>query len=266
MSKAEATIWEHLEELVVRLRRALFALFLASILVPLLPNPLTLIESNEYSPLLVSVHEFVRDYVIPDTITLGDKTIEVKLITRDPFAGIKLTLYTMLLIGVIVAGPYMAYEIYAYLKPALYPHEERALKWGALASAGLFILGALISIFLLLPITYRIMFTMTYLLAGELQAFADYLDLFQSAVLITLATGIAFQVPLIVFILVYYDVVKLSIVSRPMRYALVASAIAAAILSPDPSGIGMLVLLVPYFSLVVLAVALANWMKKSRRR
>ncbi|MEM1873864.1 MAG: twin-arginine translocase subunit TatC, partial [Acidilobaceae archaeon] len=174
MSKGEATIWEHLEELVIRLRRALLALFIASVVVPFLPNPLTLLEGGGYSPLLFSVHYFIRGYVIPDSITVGGKTIEIHLVSRDPFAGIKLTLYTMLLIGVVVAGPYMAYEIYAFLKPALYPHEERALKRGALASAALFFIGALLALFVLLPITYRIMFTMMYLIAGELAAYADY--------------------------------------------------------------------------------------------
>ncbi|MEM4737858.1 MAG: twin-arginine translocase subunit TatC, partial [Acidilobaceae archaeon] len=127
MSKTEATIWEHLEELVVRLRRALLALFIASIVVPLLPNPLALLSREGYAPLMLTVHHFIRGYIVPDYITVGGKTIEVNLVSSDPFMGLKVTLYTMLLIGVIVAGPYMAYEIYAFIRPALYSHEERAL-------------------------------------------------------------------------------------------------------------------------------------------
>jgi sec-independent protein translocase protein TatC len=74
---------------------------------------------------------------------------------------------------------------------------------------------------------------------------------------------VAFEIPLIIFFLTYIGVIEVpSLTGNTMRVLLVASAVIAALISPDPSGIGMMLILVPYYMLIVIAVALARFLKR----
>ncbi|MEN2999796.1 MAG: twin-arginine translocase subunit TatC [Acidilobaceae archaeon] len=258
----EATIWEHLEELLIRLRKALIVFALATLIVPFLP-----VSLSSYEPLVYRVPRTLIDHTVPDKIEVFGKEVEVKLSQTSPFGGLKILLYSALLIGFLVSSPYIAYQLYAFIEPALYPREKRWLLFGGFAAVILFVVGASLALLVVLPFTYRIMFILSYLVVGDmLIAFADPVDIMSSALFITVATGLAFEIPLLIFILVYLDIIRVSSINSPyLRYLLLFSAIIAALISPDPSGIGMIIMLVPYFSLIIGAVLLANFLKGRSR-
>jgi sec-independent protein translocase protein TatC len=257
----EATIWEHLEELIIRLRRALIAFAIATLIVPFIP-----ISLSSYTPLLYVVPKMVLDHVVPETIEVGGRIIEVKLTAESPFAGLRILMYSAILIGFLTSSPYIAYQIYAFIEPALYPHEKRWIKLGGVVAVALFLLGVSIALLIVLPFTYKVMFILSATVAADrLVSYASLEDIMSSAILITLATGVAFEVPLIIFILVYAGVVEIpSLTGNVMRALLIASAVIAALISPDPSGVGMLLLLIPYYMLIVVAVTLAKFLKSRR--
>jgi len=255
----EATVWEHLEELVIRLRKALLAFAIATLIVPFVPLSL-----SSYKPLLVIVPNLFLEHVIPKTIEIGGNVIEIKLAASSPFAGLKIYMYSAILIGLIVSSPYIAYQIYAFIEPALYPHEKRWVKIGGPVAVILFLTGVLVALLVVLPFTYKIMFILSASVAeNRLVAYASLEDILSSAILITLATGVAFEIPLILFFLTYTGVIEVpSLTGDTMRVLLVASAVIAALISPDPSGIGMMLILIPYYMLIVIAVALARFLKR----
>jgi len=254
----EATIWEHLEELIIRLRRALIAFAIATLIVPFIP-----VSFSSYTPLLYVVPEVLLDYVVPEVIEVGGRVIEIKFAAESPFAGLKILMYSAILIGFIASSPYIAYQIYAFIEPALYPHEKRWIKLGAPVAIALFLLGVSVALLVVLPFTYKIMFILSATVAGDrLISYASLEDIMSSAILITVATGVAFEVPLIIFILTYLGIIEIpSLTGNVMRVLLVASAIIAALISPDPSGVGMLLLLIPYYILIVIAVTLARFLR-----
>ena len=65
--------------------------------------------------------------------------------------------YVTFLIGIVLASPVIAYELYAYVKPALYPKERKYLLWFTGSFVGLFILGLVMAYFLVIPITFQIL-------------------------------------------------------------------------------------------------------------
>lgn len=257
----EATIWEHLEELIIRLRKALIAFAIATLIVPFIPVSLT-----SYTPLLYVVPRVLLDYVVPETLEVGGHVIEVKLTAESPFAGLRILMYSAVLIGFLVSSPYIAYQIYAFIEPALYPHEKRWVKLGGAVAVVLFLLGVSVALLVVLPFTYRVMFILSATVAADrLVSYASLEDILSSAILITLATGVAFEVPLIIFILIYAGVIEVpSLTGNVMRALLLASAVVAALVSPDPSGVGMILLLIPYYALIVVAVILAKFLKGRR--
>jgi sec-independent protein translocase protein TatC len=257
----EATIWEHLEELIIRLRKALIVFAIATLIVPFIPVSLT-----SYTPLLYVVPRVLLDYVVPETLEVGGHVIEVKLTAESPFAGLRILMYSAVLIGFLVSSPYIAYQIYAFIEPALYPHEKRWVKLGGAVAVVLFLLGVSVALLVVLPFTYRVMFILSATVAADrLVSYASLEDILSSAILITLATGVAFEVPLIIFILIYAGVIEVpSLTGNVMRALLLASAVVAALVSPDPSGVGMILLLIPYYALIVVAVILAKFLKGRR--
>lgn len=257
----EATIWEHLEELLVRLRRALIAFAIATLIVPFIP-----VSLSSYKPLVYVVPEVLLDHVVPKYIEVWGRNITVYFSAASPFAGLKIIMYSAILIGFIASSPYIAYQIYAFIEPALYPHEKRWIKIGAPIAIILFLMGITVALLVVLPFTYKIMFILSATVAGDrLIAYASIEDIMSSALIITIATGVAFEIPLIVFILVYLGVIEVpSITGGFMRYLLLLSAIIAALVSPDPSGVGMLLMLIPYYTMMVVAVLLAKLLRRRK--
>lgn len=259
MSK-EATIWEHLEELLIRLRKALLAFAIATLIVPFIP-----VSLSSYEPMAYVLPRVLIDMVVPQEIEAFGKKVEVMLSMRSPFGGLKILLYSALLIGFIASGPYIVYQLYAFIEPALYPHEKRWLLLGAPVAISLFVLGVAVALLVVLPFTYRIMFLLSYAVVGDrLISFADPVDIMSSALLITIATGLAFEVPFVIFILNYAGVINVTLTSPQMRYLLVLAAVVAALISPDPSGVGMILMFFPYFALILAAVAISSHLKKRR--
>ncbi|MDM7274846.1 MAG: twin-arginine translocase subunit TatC [Thermoprotei archaeon] len=258
----EATIWEHAEELLVRLRRALIALIISTLIVPFIP-----ISLSSYKPLLIVVPDLILNYAVPRQIDVFGHTIEVLFTAESPFAGLKIYLYSAILVGFIFASPYIAYQIYAFIEPALYPHEKRWLLMGAPVAIILFLMGVALALLVVLPFTYTIMFTLSATVAADrLIAYATIESIMASALLITIATGAAFEIPLIIFILTYTGIINVeSLTGDTMKYLLVLSAVIAALISPDPSGLGMMLVLIPYFTMITVAVTLANTLRRRKR-
>ncbi|MEM2628986.1 MAG: hypothetical protein QXG74_03820, partial [Acidilobaceae archaeon] len=88
----EATIWEHLEELLIRLRKALLVFAIATLIVPFIP-----VSLSSYKPLIYVVPQFILDRVAPDTIEVFGHVIEIKLAQASPFGGLKILLYSAIL-------------------------------------------------------------------------------------------------------------------------------------------------------------------------
>ncbi|MFN4046555.1 MAG: hypothetical protein ACK4H7_04365, partial [Acidilobaceae archaeon] len=94
----EATIWEHAEELLIRLRRALIALVISTLIVPFIP-----ISLSSYKPLLIIVPDLILNHAVPRQIEFFGYSVEVLFTAESPFAGLKIYLYSAILVGFIFA-------------------------------------------------------------------------------------------------------------------------------------------------------------------
>lgn len=252
----EAPIQEHIVELGVRLKRIAIAVFVAAVILSVVPYRL-----SPYTPLVAAFPRLLIDSVVPENVTFLGKSYRIELVQYSPFAGFNILFLSTILLGVLGASPVIAKEIAEYLAPALYRHEREMLKRYALAAFGLFTLGVLVAYFIVIPWALRFLFLMSLVVAGEkgLIAFADIERLFSLIVKLMIATGLMFEVPLIIYILIVHGVIGLEkFKGEGLKYAFVASLILGAIISPDPTGMGMLMLAIPYFALLYLAVKLAE--------
>jgi len=254
--ESEQDFWSHVEELIVRLRRIIIAIIIASIAAALAPYSL-----DPYTPLAVVLPRILLDHAVPDRIEIFNTVVEIQLVQTNPFGGFNIIVASSILMGIILASPVIAYEIAAFLAPALYPEEKKNISRLSLIGVLLFIAGVGFAYYIVVPWALRFLFTMSLVVAGEqgLLAMADIEMLFWLIVKIVVATGLVFEVPLIIYVLLVAEIIDIEwFRGDGLKYAFVASLILGAIISPDPTGLGMILIALPYFILVVIAVKAAE--------
>jgi len=161
-------------------------------------------------------------------------------------------------VGAIIALPVIVWQVLAFVAPGLYPHEKRWLFFAIPFGLVLFLVGSGFAYQFMLP-------TMIPFLTGILttQAVENLLRLDDYVTFVTgvlFWMGVAFEMPVIMFVLAKMNVVSARILAQYWRYAIVAVAIIAAVITPTPDpvnmGIVMLPLMVLYgFSIVMAAIA-----------
>jgi len=253
----ELPLEAHLEELAERLKKSLIVFAIVFVIITFVPINL----EYSYVPLVAEASRALVSYVVPQTVTWMGKTYNVTILYTGAFEGFSVLLYTSLLFTLIITAPYIGYQVYAFIEPALYPHEKKFLKSGIYAGVGLFVFGVALGYFVLAPITLRIMLLLQAvpLPTGSVIVGLTMNNLLSFIIKLSLTTGIAFLFPLVIYYLIVFGVVDASkFEGFNARLAFVIIMTAAAIITPDPSGVTMLILAVPYYILFMLGVKLAK--------
>ncbi|MEM0020986.1 MAG: twin-arginine translocase subunit TatC [Fervidicoccaceae archaeon] len=259
--QSEQPIEKHLEELSERLKKILIFFISVWIIITFIPIDV----SHSYVPIVAELSKDMVSYVLPSNVTWYGHTFNVTVIYTSPFEGFNVILYTSLLFAAIISSPFIAYEIYEYVKPALYPNERERMKGAAAAGVGLFIFGALLGYFVLAPITMKIMLLLQAAPAPTENFLISmtYSKLLSFIIGITLTTGAIFEIPLVIYYLIVFGVVDAEkLKGYNSRLIFIAILFIAAVITPDPSGITMFMLAIPFYLVFLLGVHLASRKKK----
>ncbi len=259
----ERPIKEHIIELSIRLRRIFIAMLVAAGLLSFIP-----VDRQGYVPLIAYFPHILINHALPKVITWRGHTYNVAITQHSPFSGFNLIIESAIILGLIGASPVIVKEIYEYVAPALYPHEKRTIK--SLSAVGVlsFVGGVLFAYYIVVPWAFKIMFITTAAISGShLIAFADVEKLFSTIVLLSLATGAAFEVPLAIYLLISAGIIDDKYFrGENLKFIFFASMIIGAIISPDPSGLGMVVIGTAMFGAIVLASRLGMRARRAREK
>lgn len=183
------------------------------------------------------------------------------LIYTDPSEAFLLQIKLALIAGLILASPLVFAQVWLFIAPGLYSHEKRWAIPFVLMSTFFFVAGAAFSHYAVFPIVWRffVSFTTDYLtfMPRVEPAFDIYLRLI-------LALGITFQLPTIVLFLARMGMITPGFMIRHIKYAMLLIVIAAAVLSPDGGGVGMVVMGGPVMLLYIFSIGLAWAFGKKR--
>ncbi|MGA8709907.1 MAG: twin-arginine translocase subunit TatC [Thermoplasmata archaeon] len=152
-----------------------------------------------------------------------------------------------LLLTLILGMPWIVHEFGAFLVPALRRNERALLRQIGIPATALFALGTGIGIFFLTPFTFRLLFL--YVAAMQLEPVLGVQDFVTFALVYSLAFGVVFELPVFVYALTRLGVVKAAAWRKHWRGAVLGALIFGMIVTPDNSGITMLLIAAPMIGL-----------------
>lgn len=159
--------------------------------------------------------------------------------------------------GVVLASPWIFYQLWLFVAAGLYPHEKRLVHVNLPLSIGLFLGGVALCEFVVLPtgVDYLLSFNDWLGYEPELRL-SDWLNF---ALLMPLVFGIAFQTPLVMVFLERIGVFSVEGYRRHRRLAVFLLALLAAVISVTPDYYSMLALTVPLWGLYEVGILLCRW-------
>lgn len=157
------------------------------------------------------------------------------------------------IIAFILIFPYVAWQFWKFVSPALYQNEKQKIIKAALFSSLLFLAGAAFAGFLLLPLLMRFAFSFQGPALRPLFGLAGFLGLAGG---LLLAGGLIFQLPIVVFTLVALGIIKYETLKKGRPYAVIILLVLAAVATP-PDVVSQLLLFVPAYALFELGLFLS---------
>ena len=152
-----------------------------------------------------------------------------------------------LLLTVIVGMPWIVHEVGAFLMPALRKNERALLRQVGIPATALFAVGTGIGVFFLTPFTFRLLFL--YVAAMRLAPVMGVQDFVTFALVYSLAFGVVFELPVFIYALTRLGVVKAGTWRKHWRGAVIGALVFGMVVTPDNSGITMLLIATPMIGL-----------------
>ena len=239
----EMPFLDHLEELRFRILRSLAAVVIGCIL------GLWLVQHYELVTLLKTP--------IAPYLTNG------KLVVTSPTEPVMIVFKLGLFVGLVLASPVILWQTWAFLAPALYAREKRALVPALFVGLLLFLTGMVLAYVFVVPQALRVLFSFQ---SEAIAPFITYDAYFSFVLQVTLALGLSFELPLVIIILSWLGVVGPTELNRFRRYAIVLACIAGAVLSPGADVLSMIMMTIPLILLYEVGFAGSVVVHRRRRR
>jgi sec-independent protein translocase protein TatC len=188
--------------------------------------------------------------------------INISLINTEMAGQFTLQINSSLLIGVTLGFPYLLYEIWLFVKPALHEKERKAASGFVFYATFLFLLGVLFGYYVITPESVN--FLSSYTVSSSIQNLFTIDSYISSVATLTLATGIVFQLPILVYILSSLGILTPAFMRNGRRYAIVVILIVSAVITPTPDMLTMAIVSVPLFILYEVGIVVAGVVEKRK--
>ena len=242
LAGTEQPFVQHLMELRDRLLYCVYGIAVAVILLAIWPGPNGLIDF---------IAQPIRAHMPPNA----------KLIAVGVFSPFFVPLKVLMMAGVLLALPWLMYQLWAFVAPGLYSHEKKlaiplifigsALAYGGIAFVQLFVLDKMFAF-------------IQAVTPASVAATPDIASYVEAILGLYIAFGVAFQVPIVVVLLARMNIVSIEKLKEFRGYFIVLSFVIAAVITP-PDVISQLALAVPMCLLYEAGIFAARWFNKNTK-
>jgi sec-independent protein translocase protein TatC len=177
------------------------------------------------------------------------------LIFTKPAEGFTTYLKVALFAALVLALPFILYQAWRFLAPALYKHEKQIAIPFTCFGVIFFVLGGSFCYFFAAPPAFK--FLLSEYSSEYVKAFPTIGEALSFLMIFILAFGLVFEFPLIVFILARLGIINAEMLRRKRKFAILINTILAAVISPSPDVLSMMLMLVPLLIFYELGVVVA---------
>ena len=163
---------------------------------------------------------------------------------------------TALCAGVLCASPYTLYQLFRFVSPALYANERRFALPIVVGGYVMFMLGVLISYYLIFPLTFR--FLGTYQVSEDVVNMISLQSYMSTLTLMSISMGIVFEMPVVAWLMARMGLLTASFMNRYRRHAIVVILIVAAIITPTSDIFTLLMVSLPMWLLYEVSVCIVR--------
>ena len=164
---------------------------------------------------------------------------------------------TAMYAGLLVASPYIIYELFRFVSPGLYQNERHYAVWIVGAAYLMFIIGTLVNYFVVFPLTVR--FLGTYQVSPDVANMLTLQSYMDTLLTMNLVMGIVFELPVVSWLLGRMGLINSKMMQGMRRHAVVAILIVAAIITPTTDAFTLFVVALPIWLLYELSIVIVRY-------
>jgi sec-independent protein translocase protein TatC len=257
----EMTFFEHIDEMRKYILRALIGVGIFTVLALVFPG--ILFDKIIFGPTHLDFWTYQRmcdlSFWVNNDDSLCIKSIDY--IIFSPSVTAQFTQYFMVSIiaGIVLAFPWILFQFWQFIKPALSSKEVKYAKQLVGFGSLLFFLGILFGFFMLTPISLNFLGSFKLMETIENRFTVDSYISFVT--MLTLATGIIFELPIVIYFLAKLGLVTAAFLRKYRRYALIIVLVIAAILTP-PDVTSQVLMSIPLAILYEIGIVIAKRVEK----
>ena len=262
----EMSFIDHLEELRWHIIRCVIAIVVGAILVFIYIKPI--VSKVLFAPTKADFISARWLCTIGRKIGMGDAIcfpeVHAKFL-ENQMTGQFISSFTLAFVGgFIVAFPYVFWEFWKFVKPALSQKELRKTSGVIFWVSFLFFLGVAFGYFILTP--FMVNFYFNYTLSDQIVIMPSFSDYLENLIWTTVGIGVLFQMPLLVMVLARIGIVTAKFLRKYRRHAFVIILIAAAIITPSTDPFSLTIVTIPLYALFEASIIIASRINKRQEK
>ena len=168
--------------------------------------------------------------------------------------------------ALIIAFPYIVFELWRFIKPALTNKEKRYARGSVFWVSLCFFLGAAFGYYLLAPFTFNFLASFTLGTKGSIVYSPSITDYIDSLTNLILGCGIAFELPVLFYVLAKINLINSTLLKKYSKYAFIIILIVAAVITPSPDITSQVVVATPLLLLYWLSIVLVARVDRQRAK
>lgn len=238
------TFWDHLDELRSSLFRMLGVTVLFGIIAFVLKDEL-------FAVVLAPRSSDFLTYRL-----LGVEDFQLHLMNTGLTEQFMIHMRTAMYAGLLVASPYILYELFRFVSPGLYQNERRYAVWIVGAAYLMFLIGTLVNYLVVFPFTVR--FLGTYQVSPDVANMLTLQSYVDTLLGMSLVMGVVFELPVVCGLMGKMGLINGHLMAQYRRHALVAILIVSAIITPTTDAFTLFVVTVPIYLLYELSIVIVR--------
>jgi sec-independent protein translocase protein TatC len=264
--KGEMTFIDHLEELRWHLIRSVIAILIGAIVVFIYAREI--VDKILFAPADNSFVTYKWLCDLSHWLGLGDMVclsgVDAKF-QSNTMTGQFISTFTIAFIGgFIVAFPYVFWEFWKFVRPALSQKELKKTRGVIFWVTLLFFTGVLFGYYILTP--FMVNFYFSYTLSDKIVNLPNFSDYIENLVYTTVGIGVLFQMPLLVMVLARIGIVTGRFLRKYRRHAFIIILIAAAIITPSTDPFSLTIVTIPLYLLFEASIIVASRINKRQEK